>query len=126
MSVRIQLPDEQMKQYMKLHAEDEHLGDNLSKFSAQLDLELRQRRTKYITRNEVSKLDASVPVYQACGKAFILDTVPNTLKTLRQNLAQADKNILTIKKTGIYIQAQRDAVKAQVNELIKPYLKQQA
>lgn len=124
MTVRIQLPDEQMKQYYKLHTEDERLGENLNKLSAQLDLELRQRRTKYITRHEISKISPSVPVYQACGKAFILDSVPNTLATLRQGLGQADKNILMIKKTGIYIQAQQDAIKSQVNELLKPYLKQ--
>ncbi|EAY19965.1 hypothetical protein TVAG_402190 [Trichomonas vaginalis G3] len=122
MTVRREFPEEQKKQYYKLCAEDDRLGDNLAKFSAQLELELRQRRTKYLTRHEISKLNPSVPVYQSCGKAFILDTVPNTLTTLRSDLAQADKHILMIKKTGIHIQAQQAQIKGQINELLRSVL----
>lgn len=121
-STPIQLPEEQLKQFYKLRAEETRLGENLGKLTMQLEHELQTRRTKYITRHEVAKLNPSTPVYQSVGKAFILDTVPNTLATLRADLGKEDKAILTIKKTGIYITAQQDQVKLQMNELVKPYL----
>ena len=119
---KIHLPEEQLNQYYKLHAEDERLGEQLGKFSAQLDHELRVRRTKYITRHEIRKINPETPVYLSCGKAFILDSVPTTIQTLKKDLQKSDKTILTIKKTGIHIQGQQDHIRRQVNELIKPYI----
>ena len=120
--VKIHLPDEQLKQYLKLRQEDERLGENLGKLSAQLEHELIQRRTKYLTRHEVQKLNPEAKVYQGIGKAFILETVPNQLQNLRNDLAASDKTVLTIKKTGIYIQNQQDQIKLQINELVKPFI----
>jgi len=120
--VQIRLPDEQMKQYMKLHTEDERLGENLGKVSAQLDAELRTRRTKFLTRMELSKINTQSPAYKPIGKAFVLDNIPNTLKTLREDIALCDKKILMIKKAGIYVANQQDQLKMQINELVKPYI----
>ncbi|EAY03722.1 hypothetical protein TVAG_473460 [Trichomonas vaginalis G3] len=119
---QIMLPEEQMKQFYKLRAEEARLEENLGKFTAQLGRELQTRRTKYITRHEVAKLNPSTPVYLSVGKAFVLDNVPNTLATLRADLAKQDKSILTIKKAGIHIADQQTQIKLQIEELVKPYL----
>ena len=120
---RIELPKEQLQQYYKLSAEDQRFEETLQKLSAQLDHELRSRRSKYLTRKELQKLNPSTTVYSSCGKAFIIETVPSMEAKLKSDLGTADKTILTIKKTGIYVQGQQDQIKGQINELIKPYLK---
>ena len=120
---RIELPKEQLEQYYKLSQEDERYEENIEKLTAQLEHELRSRRSRYLTRKEIQKLNPNTPVYSACGKAFLLETVPSMEAQLKAGLALSDKTILTIKKTGIYVRGQQDQIKGQINELIKPYIK---
>lgn len=120
--LQIRLPEEEMQQYIKFSQEDERLGENLQKVTAQLESELVNRRSKYITRKEVSQYGDDVPVYRTVGKAFILDTTRNTEESLRQDLAKSDQKILKIKQTGVYIVGQQDGVRMQINELLKPFI----
>ena len=77
--------------------------------TVQLDTELRNRRSKYITRQEIAKLFKDV--YSSIGKAFLLDFVPKTLEKLRIDLGKCDEKILIINKTGIYILGQQNDVR---------------
>ena len=120
--LQIRLPEEEMQQYLKFHKEDERLGENLAKVSSQLEAELVNRRSKFITRKEVMTYNEDVPIYRTVGKAFILDTVKATEDSLRQDLAKCDQKILQIKRTGVYIMGQQDGVRMQMNELIKPFI----
>ena len=121
--VRISLPDEQLKQYRKLHIEEEKHSEALAKASAQLDSELRQRRSKFITRHEIQQLASDTPVYRSLGKAFIKGTVQDTVESLRNELGTSDKRIQQIKMQGVYVVLQRDQVRKQIGELIQPYMK---
>lgn len=120
--LQIRLPEEEMQQYLKFHKEDERLGENLAKVSSQLEAELVNRRSKFITRKEVMTYNEDVPIYRTVGKAFVLDTVKATEDALRQDLAKCDQKILQIKRTGVYIMGQQDGVRMQMNELIKPFI----
>lgn len=120
--LQIRLPDEEMQQYIKFMKENERLGENLQKVESQLEAELVNRRTKFITRKEVMTYSEEVPIYRTVGKAFILDTVKNTEESLRQDLGKSDQKILQIKKTGIYIMGQQDGVRMQISELVKPFI----
>lgn len=122
---QIRLPQEQLQQWLKFQQEDDRLNDNLNKVSAQLDAELRARRSKYLTRKEIKQLSPEIPVYKSVGKAFILDTVPQTIEYLRSELGKSDQRVLNIKKAGIYILSQQEQVAMQVQELVKPFMKQQ-
>lgn len=121
--VQIRLPEEQMQQFIKLRQEDERLTENLNKVTAQLDVELRNRRTKFITRREISSYPENTRVFQSVGKAFVLDTAPHICETLREDLKKSDDKILKIKKTGIFIVSQRDETNNQISELVKPFMK---
>jgi len=57
------LPDAEMRQYVKYAQEDERLGDNLTKVTTQLESELVKRRSKFITRREISAYADGVPVF---------------------------------------------------------------
>jgi chaperonin cofactor prefoldin len=118
----IRLPPEQLAQYQRFQQENQRLAENLGKVSGQLEAELSARRAKWLTRKEISNLGASVPVYKAVGKAFLLDDVPSTVASLRAELGKADQRILQLKKTGIFIVGQQQEVTVQIRELVKPYL----
>lgn len=120
---QIRLPEEQMNQYMKFRQEEERCRENLGRATVQLETELRNRRQKFITRQEIAKLPADVPVYNTVGKAFVLDSVPATVEKLRADLGKSDEKILAIKKTGVYILGQQDDVRGQIEELLTPYIK---
>jgi chaperonin cofactor prefoldin len=120
--VQIRLPEEQLQQYVRLTQEDGRLSENLAKVTAQLEAELGARRAKFITRKEVLNLGADVMVYKTVGKAFILDTVKGTADQLRAELARSDDRVLKIKRTGIYIVGEREVVRQQIDELVKPFL----
>jgi chaperonin cofactor prefoldin len=120
--VQIRLPEEQLQQYVRFTQEDSRLTENLSKVTAQLEAELASRRAKFITRKEVLNLGADVLVYKTVGKAFVRESVKATADQLRAELARSDERILKIKKTGIYIVGERDAVRQQIDELVKPFL----
>jgi chaperonin cofactor prefoldin len=118
----IHLPPEQLQQYTRYQQENARLAENLSKVTAQLEIELTVRRSKWVTRKEISNLGADVPVYKIVGKAFLLDDVPSTVASLRAELGKSDQRILQLKKTGIYIVGQQDEVGVQIRELVKPFL----
>lgn len=120
---QIRLPEEQMNQYLKFRQEEETCQENLSRATIQLESELRNRRQKFITRQEISKLSPDVPVYNTVGKAFILDSVPSTVEKLRNDLGKSDEKILSIKKTGVYILGKQDDIRNQIDELLMPYVK---
>lgn len=121
--VQIRLPDEQMQQFMKLRQEDERLGENLQKVTAQLERELRNRRTKFITRREVSSYTDNTPIYRSVGKAFILSSKAETVDALRNDLGESDQKVLKLKQTGIFIVGQRDDTQNQISDLVKPFIK---
>ena len=120
---QIRLPEDQMNQYIKYRQEEERCIENINRATVQLETELRNRRSKYITRQEIAKLPQDVPVYSSVGKAFLLDSVPTTLEKLRSELGKCDEKVLLIKKTGIYILGQQDEVRNQIDELLAPYIK---
>jgi chaperonin cofactor prefoldin len=120
--VQIRLPEEQLQQYIRFTQEDGRLTENLAKVTAQLEAELASRRAKFVTRKEVLNLGTDVLVYKTVGKAFIRDSVKATADQLPVELARSDDRILKIKKTGIYIVGERDAVRQQIDELVKPFL----
>jgi hypothetical protein len=51
-----------------------------------------------------------------------LDDVQSAAESLRADLAEADSRILQLKKTGIYIVDKQDEVRAQIEELVKPFI----
>jgi chaperonin cofactor prefoldin len=118
----IRLPEDVGKQYVKYSQEVDRLTENLQKATAQLEAELQSRRSKFITRREILNYGSDVRIYKTVGKAFVVDDVQSAAASLRADLAKSDQKILQIKKTGIYIVGQRDGVKAQIAELLKPYV----
>ena len=118
----VRLPEEQLQQFLRYRQEEDRYTENLNKLTAQLEVELRNRRTKFITRREISQLNEDAKVYQSVGKAFLLETVPETVRQLREDLGKSDQRVLKLKQTGIYIVGQRDDVRTQINEIVKPYV----
>jgi chaperonin cofactor prefoldin len=119
----VALPEDVAAQYYKYSQEVDRLTENLQKTTAQLEAELQSRRSKFITRREILNYGQDVPIYKTVGKAFVLNDVKTAAENLRSDLAKSDQRVLAIKKTGIYIVGQRDGVKAQIAELLKPYVK---
>lgn len=120
--VQIQLPEDERNQYMKYRQEDERYGESLAKVTGQLEAELNNRRSKFITRRELMGLSDEVPIYRTTGKAFLLNSVAAESATLRQELAKIDERILQFKKLVVYFIGQQDGVRAQMNELLKPFM----
>jgi chaperonin cofactor prefoldin len=112
----------ELAQYQRLQQENQRLAENLGKLSSQLEAEIGGRRAKWLTRAELSNMDATVPVYKAAGRAFLLDDVPSAVAGLRGEIGRADQRILQLKKRGISTVGEQQEIAGQIRELVKPYL----
>ncbi|OHT10476.1 Prefoldin subunit 1 [Tritrichomonas foetus] len=119
---RVSFPDELKEQFYKLRNEEDKHTETLARLTAQLEGELKSRRTKFITRREISTYSNDVPVYSQLGNAFLLSDVPTLVSQIRKDLGKSDEKVLKIKQTGIYIVGQREDVRKQISDMIAPYM----
>ena len=123
--IHITLPEEALKQYQGFIVRQQQLRENENQIAAELEREIQERKSKYVTRNEIRKLKEGAITYKSAGKAFIVSPPATVISNLTKELAASDTAIYKLKKVLVTLEGQEQVINADIQDLVRPYIPKQ-
>ena len=123
--IHITLPDEALKQYQAFIVRQQQLRESESQIAAELDREIQERKSKYVTRNEIRKLKEGAVTYKSAGKAFIVSPPATVISNITKDLAASDLAIYKLKKVLVTLEGQEQVINADIQDLVRPFIPKQ-
>lgn len=123
--IHITLPEDTLETYKNLALRKQQIRESATQNAAEIEHQLAERRTKYVTRNEIRKLKEGTVTYRSCGKAFIIQPKATIITNLTKELESADKTIYMLKKVLVNFDHQEDVIQREIQDLVRPFVPKQ-